>query len=38
MNLQVLLKATKMKAYIPSSLDLPTFNEHPKKRLPTGKE
>lgn len=30
-NLQVLLKGTKMKAYIPSSLDLPTFQEHPEK-------
>lgn len=28
-NLQVLLKATKMKAYIPSSLDLPTFLSTP---------
>jgi iron complex outermembrane receptor protein len=31
MNLQVLLKGTKMKAYIPSSLDLPTFQETPEK-------
>jgi iron complex outermembrane recepter protein len=30
-NLQVLLKGTKMKAYIPSSLDLPTFQEHPEQ-------
>lgn len=30
-NLQVLLKATKMKAYIPSSLDLPTFEDHPEQ-------
>ncbi|HSO88664.1 MAG TPA: TonB-dependent receptor [Draconibacterium sp.] len=30
-NLQVLLKGTKMKAYIPSSLDLPTFQESPEK-------
>ena len=30
-NLQVLLKATKMNAYIPSSLDLPTFQETPEK-------
>lgn len=30
-NLQVLLKGTKMKAYIPSSLDLPTFKESPEK-------
>jgi iron complex outermembrane recepter protein len=30
-NLQVLLKGTKMKAYIPSSLDLPTFQETPEK-------
>ncbi len=28
-NLQVLLKATKMKAYIPSSLDYPTFLDSP---------
>jgi iron complex outermembrane receptor protein len=28
-NLQLLLKATKMKAYIPSSLDYPTFLEAP---------
>lgn len=31
MNLQILLKGTKMKAYIPSSLDLPTFQESPEK-------
>jgi iron complex outermembrane receptor protein len=30
-NVQVLLKGTKMKAYIPSSLDLPTFQEHPEQ-------
>jgi iron complex outermembrane receptor protein len=30
-NLQVLLKGTKMKAYIPSSLDLPTFQETPEQ-------
>ena len=30
-ELQVLLKATKMKAYIPSSLDLPTFEQTPEK-------
>jgi iron complex outermembrane receptor protein len=30
-NLQVLLKTTKMKAYIPSSLDLPTFQNHPEQ-------
>ena len=30
-NLQVLLKATKMKAYIPSSLDWPTFQESPEQ-------
>lgn len=30
-NLQVLLKGTKMKAYIPSSLDLPTFMNSPQK-------
>jgi len=30
-SLQVLLKGTKMKAYIPSSLDLPTFQESPEK-------
>ncbi len=30
-NLQVLLKATKMKAYIPSSLDLATFQQAPQK-------
>jgi iron complex outermembrane receptor protein len=30
-NLQILLKGTKMKAYIPSSLDLPTFQESPEK-------
>ncbi|MFW6277334.1 MAG: TonB-dependent receptor, partial [Prolixibacteraceae bacterium] len=30
-NLQVLLKATKMKAYIPSSLDWPTFRESPEQ-------
>ena len=30
-NLQVLLKGTKMKAYIPSSLDYPTFKESPEK-------
>jgi iron complex outermembrane receptor protein len=30
-NLQILLKATKMKAYIPSSLDLPTFQENPEQ-------
>ena len=30
-SLQVLLKGTKMKAYIPSSLDLPTFQETPEK-------
>lgn len=30
-NLQVLLKGTKMKAYIPSSLNLPTFQEHPEQ-------
>ncbi len=30
-GLQVLLKATKMKAYIPSSLDLPTFEKHPEQ-------
>jgi iron complex outermembrane receptor protein len=28
-NLQVLLKGTKMKAFIPSSLDLPTFRQSP---------
>jgi iron complex outermembrane receptor protein len=31
LNLQVLLKGTKMKGYIPSSLDLPTFQESPEK-------
>ncbi|HSH19776.1 MAG TPA: TonB-dependent receptor, partial [Draconibacterium sp.] len=31
MNLQVLLKGTKMKAYIPSSLDYPTYLESPEK-------
>jgi len=30
-SLQVLLKGTKMKAYIPSSLDLPTFQQTPEK-------
>ncbi len=30
-NLQLLLKATKMKAFIPSSLDWPTFQETPQK-------
>lgn len=30
-NMQVLLKATKMNAYIPSSLDLPTFENTPEK-------
>lgn len=30
-NLQVLLKGTKMNAYIPSSLDWPTFQESPEK-------
>jgi len=30
-NLQILLKATDMKAFIPSSLDLPTFKEHPEQ-------
>ncbi len=30
-NLQVLVKATKMKAFIPSSLDLPTFRNHPEQ-------
>lgn len=30
-NLQVLLKSTSMKAFIPSSLDLPTFEETPEK-------
>lgn len=30
-TLQVLLKGTKMKAYIPSSIDLPTFQEHPEQ-------
>ena len=30
-TLQVLLKGTKMKAFIPSSLDLPTFQEHPEQ-------
>jgi iron complex outermembrane receptor protein len=30
-NLQVLLKATKMKAFIPSSLDWPTFQESPEQ-------
>jgi len=30
-NLQVLLKGTKMKAFIPSSLDLPTFQENPEQ-------
>ncbi len=30
-NLQVLLKATKMKAFIPSSLDFPTFKQHPEQ-------
>ncbi|MDO8951834.1 MAG: TonB-dependent receptor, partial [Draconibacterium sp.] len=30
-NLQVLLKGTKMKGYIPSSLDLPTFQENPEQ-------
>ena len=33
-NLQILLKGTKMKAYIPSSLDLPTFQESPEKAAP----
>ena len=30
-NLQILLKGTKMKAHIPSSLDLPTFTDTPEK-------
>lgn len=30
-SLQLMLKGTKMKAYIPSSLDLPTFQETPEK-------
>ncbi len=30
-DLQVLLKATKMKAFIPSSLDLTTFESHPEQ-------
>lgn len=30
-NIQILLKSTDMKAYIPSSLDLPTFLESPEK-------
>lgn len=30
-SLQVLLKGTKMKAYIPSSLDLPTYRETPEQ-------
>ena len=30
-NLQILLKTTKMKAFIPSSLDLPTFQNHPEQ-------
>lgn len=30
-QLQLLLKGTKMKAYIPSSLDLPTFEQTPEK-------
>ena len=30
-NIQVLLKSTKMKAFIPSSLNLTTFNESPEK-------
>lgn len=30
-NLQILLKSTDMKGYIPSSLDLPTFQETPEK-------
>jgi iron complex outermembrane receptor protein len=30
-NLQVLLRATKMKAFIPSSIDLPTFEQHPEQ-------
>jgi iron complex outermembrane receptor protein len=34
LNLQVLLKGTKMKGYIPSSLDLPTFQETPEKAAP----
>ena len=33
-NLQVLLKATKMKGYIPSSLDINMFNETPEKAAP----
>lgn len=28
---QVMLKGTKMKAFIPSSLDLPTFEQHPRQ-------
>lgn len=30
-SVQILLKGTKMKAFIPSSLDLPTFQEHPEQ-------
>ncbi len=33
-NLQVLIKATKMKGYIPSSLDINMFNETPEKAAP----
>lgn len=37
-NLQVLLKATKMKAYIPSSLNIEMFNESPEKAAPNWQE
>ena len=30
-SVQILLKGTKMKAFIPSSLDFPTFQEHPEQ-------
>jgi len=34
-QLQVLLKGTKMNAYIPSSIDLPTFENSPEKAAPS---
>lgn len=37
-NIQVLLKATQMKAYIPSSLDLPTFINSPEKAAQNWKD
>lgn len=33
-NIQVLLKSTNMKAFIPSSLDLPSYQESPEKAAP----